>query len=551
MHGHGPSGHHGSPLVVPLDVHRRRWAILAVLATSLLITAIDHTIINVALPRMVAELDATTSQLQWIVDAYTVVFAGLLLTTGALGDRFGRRGALQLGLAVFLGGSLLAATSATAGGVIAARAVMGVGGALIMPATLSILTTSFADPRERAKAIGAWAGVAGVGVALGPIAGGYLLDHFAWSSVFWVNVPFIVVALMAGRLLLPTSRAGDRRPLDLVGSALSIAALAALVYAVIEAPDHGWTSGSSLSWFTGAATLLAAFIAWELHHPEPMLDMRFFADRRFTAASASITFAFFAMAGAVFLVTQYLQFVLGYTPLRAGVGILPAALALFVAGPASAAVAGRIGARPTVAIGLGLAAAGLAGQALLVDGSGYLPVGIGQMLLGLGLGLTMAPATESIMASLPPERAGVGSAVNDTTREVGSALGVAIVGSAAAGVFGNEVAARIGSLDLSAGAMAAAGDNVGAAHEVAAALDPVTGGQLAGIASDAFVDALHAGLWVAATVAFAGAAVAALGLPSRRTTAKTTAKTHDLTTSAPLPTDLTDPADHEPVRTHA
>ena len=516
MHGHGSHNPHAGPTIeVPPEVHRRRWAILGVLSTSLLITAIDHTIMNVALPRIVVELGATTSQLQWIVDAYTVVFAGLLLTAGALGDRFGRKGALQLGLLIFLGGSVLAGLSSGAEGVIAARAVMGVGGALIMPATLSILTNAFADPAERARAIGIWAGVAGIGVALGPIAGGWLLEHFSWSSVFWLNVPVVVGALVAGYLILPRSRASDGRPLDPVGSVLSIGALTAVVYSVIEAPHHGWTSGWTLAAAALSLAVTAVFVAWELHHRSPMLDVRFFANPRFSAASASITLAFFALAGAIFLVTQYLQFVLGYSPLRAGMGILPAAAALAVAGPISAHVAAHLGTRYTVASGLFLAAGGLAVQAVFTDAS-YVPIAVGQALFGLGLGLAMAPATDSIMGSLPADRAGVGSAVNDTTREVGSALGVAVIGSIAGSVYAGNVTEAIAPLHLPAALAETVSDNVGAATYAARALDPATGEALLRIARDGFVDALHTGLWIGVAVAAVGAVVALTQLPAHR-----------------------------------
>lgn len=513
MHGHGNSNAHAGPrLVVPDDIHRRRWTILGVLSLSLLITAIDHTIMNVALPRMVVDLGANTSQLQWIVDSYTVVFAGLLLAAGALGDRFGRKGALQFGLAAFLGGSLLAALSSSATGVIGARAVMGVGGAFIMPATLSILTNAFGDPAERAKAIGVWAGVSGIGVALGPIAGGFLLEHFGWSSVFWLNVPVVVIALVVGHRILPRSKASDSRPLDPVGTMLSITALTAVVYSVIEAPAHGWTSAWTMSAIGASIVLAGIFIGWEMRHHSPMLEVRFFTNPSFSAASVSITFAFFALAGAIFMVTQYLQFVLGYSPLRAGLGILPAAAAIAVAGPLSAHVAQHAGARITITVGLLVTATGLAVQAMFA-GSSYLPIAIGQGLFGLGLGLAMAPATDSIMGSLPPERAGVGSAVNDTTREVGSALGVAVIGSVAGGVYADHVSAGVGRLGLSGEMVGAVSDNIGAAMHLAGDLDPATGSELVQVARDGFVDAMHTGLWIGVAVAVLGAVVAATKLP--------------------------------------
>lgn len=515
MHGHGNSGHDGPRLVVAPEVHRRRWAILGVLSLSLLITALDHTIMNVALPTMVTDLGASTSQLQWIVDSYTVVFAGLLLAAGALGDRFGRKGALQAGLLAFLGGSLLAASASSATGIIAARAVMGVGGALIMPATLSILTNAFGDPKERARAIGTWAGVSGIGVALGPIAGGYLLEHFSWSSVFWLNVPVVILALVIGHRILPGgSKAEDGRRLDPVGALMSIAALTSVVYSIIEAPHHGWASGWTLSRVALSLVLVSVFVGWELRHPAPMLEMKFFANPRFSAASLSITFAFFAMAGAIFMVTQYLQFVLGYSPLRAGMGILPVAAAIGIAGPLSAHVSQHIGSRTTIVTGLSLVAAGLVVQAMFTE-STYLPIALGQSLFGLGLGLAMAPATDSIMGSLPPDRAGVGSAVNDTTREVGAALGVAVIGSIAGSVYSSHMSDRVDSLPLPAPAAEAVKDNIGAAMHAATRMEPSLAEELVRTARSGFVEALHAGMWVGAGVAMVGALIALTKLPGR------------------------------------
>ncbi|MFN8024653.1 MAG: MFS transporter [Acidimicrobiales bacterium] len=518
MHGHGNANAHTGPrLDVAPDVHRRRWAILGVLSLSLLITAIDHTIMNVALPRMVVDLGASISQLQWIVDSYTVVFAGLLLAAGALGDRFGRKGALQFGLAAFVGGSLFAALADSASGVIAARAIMGIGGAFIMPATLSILTNAFGDPAERAKAIGIWAGVSGIGVALGPIAGGYLLEHFSWSSVFWLNVPVAIAALVVGHRILPTSKADDGRRLDPIGSVLSITALTALVYSVIEAPSHGWTSGWTVTALSVALVLLVVFVSWEQHHDTPMLEVRFFRNASFSAASVSVTCAFFALAGAIFMVTQYLQFVLGYSPLRAGMGILPAAAAIAVAGPLSAHVAQHVGGRATITAGLVVTSIGLCVQAVFAE-STFLPIAVGQALFGLGLGLALAPATDSIMGSLPADRAGVGSAVNDTTREVGSALGVAVIGSIAGSAYADHVSAGVDRLGLPAQVASTVKDNVGAAAHAAGGLDPVTGAELMHVARDGFVSAMHTGMWIGAAVAAAGAVIAITKLPANRPT---------------------------------
>ena len=287
----------------------RRWLALGVLCLSLLLVVLDNTILNVALPTLVDELDASTSDLQWIVDSYVLVFAGLLLSAGSLGDRFGRKRSLFLGMIVFGIGSVLAALTGSSGALIATRGLMGVGAAFVMPATLSIITNLFTDPRERAQAIAAWAGVAGLGVAIGPITGGWLLEHFWWGSVFLVNVPFIVLALVAGWKLLPESRDPEQPRLDFVGAGLSIVGLTALVWTLIEAPNHGWTDVMTLGGFAVALAVLGSFIAWERHTDHPMLDLSFFADRRFSVGTGAVTLVMFSLFGALFVLTQLLQFV--------------------------------------------------------------------------------------------------------------------------------------------------------------------------------------------------------------------------------------------------
>src|SRR5438477_973882 len=338
-------------------VHQRRWWILGVLCLSLLIIVVDNSILNVALPTLARPesqggLDATTSQLQWMVDAYTLVFAGLLLTAGSLGDRFGRRGALNVGLVIFGGASTVAAFAGGVNALVAARAVMGVGAALIMPATLSILTNVFTDARERAIAIALWSAVAGVAVALGPVSGGFLLDHFWWGSVFIINAPVVVVALVAGRMLVPTSRDPAAPRIDWGGAALSIVGLTALVWAIIEAPERGWTSSAVVAGFALAIVVLAAFVRWELRREEPMLDLRFFTNPRFTAASAAITLIAFALFGFIFMATQYLQFILGYSAFSAGVHTLPFAGAVILTAPLSSKLVERYGTKLVVTFGL-------------------------------------------------------------------------------------------------------------------------------------------------------------------------------------------------------
>lgn len=342
--------------------YERRWWVLLVLCVSLMVITLDNTILNVALPTLVRDLHASNSQLQWMVDSYTLVFAGLLLTTGSLGDRFGRRGALQLGLAIFGAGSLLSSLAGSPEQLIATRALMGVGGAFIMPSTLSILTNTF-PANERGRAIGIWAGISGVGIALGPLAGGFLLEHFYWGSVFLVNVPITVVAIVAGRMLVPTSKDPAAPRLDLPGAALSIAGLTALLYAIIEAPQDGWTSPKILVSFAVAALLLVGFVVRELNTDQPMLDVSFFKNPRFTAASGAISLVFFALYGSTFLFTQYFQFVLGYSAVATGVKLLPMALTIMLVAPLSARFVERLGSKVVVFSGLLLVALGLMAMA--------------------------------------------------------------------------------------------------------------------------------------------------------------------------------------------
>jgi EmrB/QacA subfamily drug resistance transporter len=484
----------------------KRWWVLGVLCFSLLLIVVDNTIVNVALPTIQQELDATTSQLQWIVDAYILVFAGLLLTGGTLGDKFGRKGALSLGLVIMGGASALSALADSSGQLIATRAVMGVGAALVMPATLSILTNVFEDPVERGRAIAIWAGTAGMAVAIGPVTGGWLLEHFWWGSVFFVNLPVVAVALVAGARLIPTSRDPNDPRLDVVGAGLSIVALVTLVWGIIEAPEQGWLSATTIGAFGVAATVLGAFLWWERRVDEPMLDIDLFRNARFSAASAAITLTFFAMFGSFFLMTQYMQFVLGYSPLETGVRMLPMAGVMMVFAPTSARLVEKVGTKAVVATGMAVAAVALVLTSLLTAESTYLNVLATMVVMSAGMALTMAPATESIMGSLPPAKAGVGSAVNDTTREVGGALGVAVLGSVMSSIYTNELSPQVPE---------AARESIGAAMAIAGQVGEVPGRALAVAASNAFVDGIGVALLIAAGVAVLGSVISWLFLPAR------------------------------------
>jgi len=502
-----------TPLSGAERIHNRRWLTLAVLCVSLLVIVLDNTIVNVALPTLVRDLGTSITDLQWVVDAYTLVFAGLLLTMGSLGDRFGRQGALQVGLLIFGAAS---AAAAFAGGVtplIAARAVMGIGAALIMPATLSILINVFTDARERAVAIGIWSAVAGLAVALGPVSGGFLLEHFWWGSVFLVNIPIVLGAMIAGKFLVPTSRNPEHPPIDWVGALLSIVGLGALVASIIEAPTNGWTSPVILMGFALALVGIVGFMLWELHAKEPMLDVRFFRNARFTSATLTISITFFALFGFIFLATQYLQFVLGYSAFQAGLRTLPYAAAMMIAAPLSSKAVEWLGTKRVVVVGMLLFASGLVVAASITMSSGYPRVGIAMILMGIGMGLSMPPATESIMGSLPKEHAGVGSAVNDTSREIGGALGVAVLGSMLTSMYTTQLNAKLPA-NVPAQVREAADQSVGAALEVSKRLGDI-GAPLAGFAREAFVYAMVRGALVTAGVAVVGALLAWRFLPAR------------------------------------
>jgi EmrB/QacA subfamily drug resistance transporter len=506
-------------MAVDEKVHQRRWWILGVLCFSLLVIVVDNSILNVALPTLARPesqggLDATNSQLQWMVDSYTLVFAGLLLTAGSLGDRFGRRGGLQVGLTVFGLGSLLSAMASSPGQLIATRALMGVGGAFIMPATLSLITSVF-EGRERGRAIAIWAGVAGLAVAIGPLTGGFLLEHFYWGSVFLVNLPIVAFALAAGVLIMPTSKDPTAPRLDLVGAALSIAGLVALVYGIIEAPSKGWTDSTIVLALGVSAVLLVGFFLWERHSDHPMLDLNFFRNPRFTTASVSISVLFFTLFGVIFLLTQYFQFVLDYSPFEAGVRLLPLALTMMVVAPLSARIVERVGTKVVVATGLFLVAVSVASFVQLEVTTGYANIFWRLMVMAVGMGLTMAPSTESIMGSLPLAKAGVGSAVNDTTRQVGGALGVAIIGSVLASTYGTKVGDAAAGQPLPPGVASEVEDSLGFALETASRLGGPAGEALANTARTAFVDGMHQGFLVAAAVALVGAIVAFVWLPAR------------------------------------
>ncbi|MBY5164387.1 MFS transporter [Salsipaludibacter albus] len=493
------------------DVYARRNQILAVLVLSLVIVVMGNASLNVALPSMARALEATQSQLQWLVDAYALVFAGLLLPFGALGDRFGRKGALQVGLVLFALGATAASLMESAWPVIGARAFMGVGAALVMPSTLSLLSSAF-PARERPRAIAIWAGFAGAGAGIGVITSGFLLLEFTWHAVFLVNLPIVAIALLVGAKILPKSRDNSRTPLDPVGAVLSVVGLGSLLFAIIEGPVVGWTSPRVVVAFVVGSVAVTSFVAWERRTTHPMLDLTWFRDRRFSTGSLTISLAFFANFGLFFIMTQFLQFVLGYTPLEAGFATLPMSVMMVVSGTRSAGIVERFGPRRTIATGLAGAAVAFVLLALVMGpGMSYWPL-LGPLLLfGTSVGMVMPPATGQIMSALPVDRAGVGSAVNDTTREVGGALGVAVLGSIANVVY------RTGLGDLADGApeqvRAAVVSSVAAAQEFAQS--PAAPPGAADLVRDAFTGAGMATFLAAAAVTLVNAGLVLTFVPRR------------------------------------
>ncbi len=496
------------------QVYARRWGILGVLVLALFGVSLDNTILTIALPTLSADLNATASQLQWMVDAYVLVFAGLLLVAGALSDRYGRRLALVCGLALFGLGSAIAPLVTSAEQLIALRAFMGLGAALTMPATLSILADVFpAD--ERPKAIAAWSAVSGLGIVVGPILGGWLLEHYAWASVFVVNVPFVIVGIIATLAIVPESRSPERSPLDPVGAGLSVVGLVALVYGIIEVPSRGWSDPVIAGSLAAAAILLSAFVLWERRIAHPMLDVSLFRDRRFSAASLSVTLTFFSLMGVLFLLTQYLQGVLGLSALETGLRFIPIAAGVILASPVAATLTTRIGTRLVTSLGLVVVAAGLGMLATLGVASSDLHVSGVLFVVAVGMGLAMTPATDAIMSALPKAQFGVGSAVNDATREIGGALGVAVLGSLFAGTYASHVSNGLSGLPQAA--VDVAGGSLAGAAATAQAIGGEAGAAVLAVARQAFVDGMTVTAVVGVAFAVAGALIAFAFLPDRVT----------------------------------
>ncbi|CAL9295731.1 Antiseptic resistance protein [Streptomyces sp. enrichment culture] len=474
MHTHVQINEEGNPamrLVMTEPVegtdrpYARRWWALLVLCLSLLIIVMANTALTVAAPDMTEDLGLSSADLQWVIDGYTVPYAALMLLLGAIGDKYSRRGALVLGLVVFGGGAVSGYLAGSATAVIAARAVMGAGAAMIMPATLSLLAATF--PRaERAKAITLWTATAGLAIAAGPLVAGALLEHHGWSSTFLINVPVAALAVVGAFVLVPPSRAADRGRIDYGGGLLSVVWIAALVYMIIEGPHFGW-GAEAITAAVVAGAGLVAFVVWELRHPRPLLDVRRFTDRRFAGSNLAVALFFLAVFGAFYYLTQHLQFVLGYDALDTGVRMLPLAGAVFVGSALTGYLTPRVGMKWTVTAGMVGGTAALALLTQVDSGSSYGDFVAPLVVLGLAIGLALSPCTDAIMGAFPESELGVGGAVNDTSLELGGSLGIAVLGSLLATSYSGHLSDATAGSELPASSLETAQDSVGAGYAVA------------------------------------------------------------------------------------
>ena len=481
-----------------------------VVALAAVVSAISA--LNLAAPSIARDLRADQTQIAWVVDAYALTFAALLLLAGAIGDRYGRRRALLAGLVVFVVGSGIAMLAQGPGQLIAVQAVLGAGAALVMPATLSTITSTF-PPERRVRAVGTWAGVAGASAMLGLLATGLLLEAWSWRSVFAFNLAMGLIALIGTVVAVPESADPDAPRLDLVGALLSVAGLGLVVYSIIEAPTEGWDSARTLGGLGAGLVVIVGFVAWELTRRHPLLDPRLFRLRGFATGTLTITVQFFGFFGFIFLIVQYLQLVLGRSALMAALSVVPMALVMMPSARGIAPrVVARLGARPVMAGGLLLVASGFGVLSRLDADSSYLPLLCGLVLLGAGMGLAMTPATSSITDALPPAQQGVGSAVNDLARELGAALGIAVLASILQSVYRDEL--RLPALPPAAAEQARS--SFGAASHM--------GDAVAGPAQLAFVEGMQTALtWAAWTTGAMLLVVVALGVLLRPKAASDTA----------------------------
>jgi len=499
----------------------RRWLVLAVMSLGTLIVFLDLTVVNTALPAISLDLQATTSDLQWVVDSYVLVLAGLLILAGSIGDRFGRRRWMTAGLVLFAAGSVVGALANSIPSLIAGRAIQGLGAAFVLPATLSIVTHAF--PRdERGKAIAVWTAVGGMGIGLGPAIGGYLVDRWDWSAAFWIHLPIIAVALL-GQRVVAESKDHRKVSLDVPGAVTATVGISTLVFGIIQGTEEGWTSPLILGSFALAGALLAAFIAIELRASDPMLPLHFFREREFTGSVLVIGLLFFAGPSTFFFLTQFFQIVQGRDPFEAGLLILPNAGAIVLASALAPKVSASLGLRRTVVLSASfMAAAMLLFTQVTADWNALTEISV-IMLFGFGFGLGMPALTDSIMASVPVEDAGVGSAVNDVSRELGSALGVAILGSFINGIYRADVGDRLEG-QVPEEAIELAREGIGVVAAAGDSLSPAVAQTTFETASASFVDAMGSGFFLGAGVMVAAVVAAGTLLPR---TARTTQVSRD------------------------
>jgi EmrB/QacA subfamily drug resistance transporter len=494
----------------------RRWRILLVLCIAVFLVVVDNTVVNVALPSLSRDLGASNSALQWIVDGYSLPFAGLLLAGGGLSDRLGRRRVLRYALLAFGIFSLLGAYSNSVPTLLVARGLMGASAAFIFPATLSLVTVTFDDAKQRATAFGIWGAVAGGAIAVGPIVGGALITHFWYGSIFLINIPIVVVAVVATTLVVPESKSALVRRLDVGGLVFGTSGVTSLVLAIIEGPSWGWRATTTLGLFAAAAVLLSLFVTHELRRTDPLLDVRIFRNRAFSAGASAIATSYFCLFGFIFLITQYFQLIRGYTALSAGVHTLPFAVVTAVVTPLGALLAIRIGTRVVVTAGLVIVALALAWAATITAGAAYVGPVIGSMMvLALGFSLISAPSTAAVMSSLAPDQVGAGAAGNETTRELGGTLGVAVVGSVFSSQFGPQVRDALAHMGLGAVRLNEAQRSMQAAQKTVAHLPAAVRAGARLDVTNAFMAGVHRGCLVAALSAGVAAVLIYRFLPNR------------------------------------
>ena len=502
-------------LVANDRTYRRRWWTLVTIAISVLIVVLDSTIVNIALPTLQRELNTTLSELQWIINAYIMSFAALMLTMGALGDRIGRAKMLQAGIVLFAGASLAAAFASSGGQLILWRAIMGIGGAMILPATLAIITNVF--PREeRGRAIGVWAGLNGIGIALGPIIGGLIIESFQWNWIFLINMPVAAVALIAGWFLIPDSRDPNPKRLDLSGTILSATALSSLVFGLIQGGNWGWTDQAVIASLAASVVLVTLFILWERHTKHPILEIGFFRNPRFSAGVGTVSMMALALIGITFALTLYMQFVNGYTALETGVRFVPLALGIFIGAGSADKIVSRLGTTRVIVTGfIGTAIIGALASFWRVDTAYWQ---LGSMFFGLGffLGYIAAPATEAVMGALPEARAGIGSAMNTVSRLVAGSIGVAALGAALSTLYSSSFEKAAAAIDgLSPEIAEAASDSVGVAVTIAEKLPPGIGDALALAAKESFMDGWQVMAFVTCSISVIGAIFVLKFMPPR------------------------------------